>query len=158
MSLIIVLCELTSYWEWDDNYLHNMLVAHSGKGSGSSFFLTNLICFLPLGYICYASNYGMFALKVQSLYALHDNNQTDPSSLVYSAMLLTRLGVAVAYNFLALTGIKSSAFFIVMGPLTNISFLGEGFNQWIFPSCLFFMILLTLTNCYGRLLNYFGIH
>jgi hypothetical protein len=30
---------------------------------------------------------------------------TDPGSLVYSSMLLTKLAVSVAYNFLALTGV-----------------------------------------------------
>jgi hypothetical protein len=32
-------------------------------------------------------------------------------------MLLTKLAVSVAYNFLALAGIKNCAFFVVMGPL-----------------------------------------
>jgi hypothetical protein len=48
----------------------------------------------------------MLSIKVNSIYAVHGNQTTEPGSLVYSAMLLTKLAVSVAYNFLALSGIK----------------------------------------------------
>mmetsp|Transcript_23177 Transcript_23177/g.22652 ORF Transcript_23177/g.22652 Transcript_23177/m.22652 type:complete len:185 (+) Transcript_23177:1274-1828(+) len=68
-----------------------------------------------------------------------------------------KLAIPIAYNFLSLTGITNTAFYEVMGPIDNIDFLGQGFNQWVFPSCLLLMVLLTVFNIYGRLLNFFGL-
>lgn len=72
-------------------------------------------------------------------------------------MLLMRLSIAVAYNFLELSRVKSCAFFEVMGPLVKISFLGEGFNKWIFPSLLLITIFMTVFDCFGRVLNCIGL-
>ena len=90
------------------------------------------------------------------MYAIHSKRQTDPPCLVFSGMLLMRVAIAVAYNFLELSRVKKCAFFEVMGPLVKIGFLGEGFNKWIFPSLLFLMIFMTGFNCVGRILNCIG--
>ena len=82
---------------------------------------------------------------------------TDPGSLAYSGLLLTRLAIAVSYNFLEISDVKGSAFFTVMGPMDNIEFLGENFNKWVFPSLMFLTILLTVTDCCGRILNCIGL-
>jgi len=82
---------------------------------------------------------------------------TDPGSLVYSAMLLTKLAVSVAYNFLALSGVDNCAFFVVMGPLSSISWLGSSFNKFVFPTCLFLMVFLTIFDIYSRILNCIGL-
>lgn len=118
--------------------------------------MANLVCLVPLGYICASANYGMFSFKISSIYALHSHQQTEPSHLLYSSLLLTRLAYAVAYNFLELADIKDCAYFEVMGPLTSVNFLGESFNRWVFPTVLITMILLTVTNCWSRILNCLG--
>lgn len=115
-----------------------------------------MICMVPLAYICAASFYGFFKIKINSFYALHPKQKTDPSCLVYSGMLFMRLSISVAYNFLELSKVKNCAFFEVMGPLVKIQFLGEGFNKWVFPSLLLITIFLTLFDCFGRLLNCIG--
>jgi hypothetical protein len=43
-----------------------------------------------------------------------------------------------------------------MGPLTAVEFLGAGFNRWVFPTSLFLMVILTITNCRRRILNCIG--
>lgn len=75
---------------------------------------------MPLAYICSCTYFGLFKIKINSFYALHSNRQTDPASLVFSGMLLMRLAIAVAYNFLELSRVKKCAFFEVMGPLVSI--------------------------------------
>lgn len=72
-------------------------------------------------------------------------------------MLLMRLAVSVAYNFLELSNISNCAFFQVMGPLSNVDFLGSGFNRWVFPTALLLMVLLTIFKIYERVLNCFGL-
>lgn len=62
---------------------------------------------------------------------------------------LMRLAVPIGYNFLSLTGVDKASFYEVMGPVSYVSFLGEGFNKWVFPICLFFMVFLTAFNIYG---------
>lgn len=99
----------------------------------------------------------MFSIKVNSIYALHGNQLTDPGSLVYSASLLTKVAVSVAYNFLVLTGVTNCAFFTVMGPLSDIAWLGSSFNKFVFPTCLFLMVFMTIFNIYGRILNRLGL-
>ncbi len=117
----------------------------------------NFICLIPLSYICAASNLGMFSIKVYSVYEVHGNQTTDPGSLVYSAMLLTKLAVSVAYNFLGLTGVDNCAFFVVMGPLDQVAWMGASFDRFVFPTCLFLMVFLTAFGVYGRILNCLGL-
>ena len=82
---------------------------------------------------------------------------TDPVSLAYSGLLLTRLAIAVSYNYLEISDVHGSAFFTVMGPMDNIEFLGENFNKWVFPSLMFLTIFLTVTDCCSRILNCVGL-
>lgn len=145
-----------SFWDVDNNYLEDLIMKYSASSS-ESFVVVNFICLIPLGYICGASNFGMFSIKLHSVYEVHGNQTTDPGSLVYSAMLLTKLAVSVAYNFLALSGVDNCAFFIVMGPLSNLAWMGSSFNKYVFPTCLFLMVFMTLFNIYGRILNRFGL-
>jgi hypothetical protein len=44
-----------------------------------------------------------------------------------------------------------------MGPVQEIPFIENGLNKWVFPSCLFFMVLLTLTDAYNRFMRCIGI-
>jgi len=118
-TAIVIFFECCSYWNLRVNFLGDLIHKYSGTTS-SSFIAVNFICLIPLGYICASSNYGMFSIKVNSVYEVHGNQTTDPGSLVYSAMLLTKLAVSVAYNFLALTGVDNCAFFVVMGPLDSV--------------------------------------
>lgn len=152
----MILCEASLIFDGDQNYLNNLFVRYSINPGTKSFFMANLVCLFPLGYICASANFGMFSFKISSIYALHPHQQTEPSHLLYSALLLTRLAYAVAYNFLELVNVQNCAFFDVMGPLSSIAFLGKGFNRWVFPTCLFTMVLLTVTDCYSRILNCIG--
>ena len=157
MTVLVIFFEISLYLSLEDSNLYNQWTNFSKENKGSSFFLANLFCIVPLSYICASSYFGLFRIKVQSIYALHSNQQTDPPCLVFSGMLLMRLAIAVAYNFLELSRVKQCAFFEVMGPLVKIQFLGEGFNRWIFPSLLILTILLTAFDCFGRILNCVGL-
>jgi hypothetical protein len=159
-TILTIFCECCSYWNLRTNYLEKLIQKYSigrGANGANSFIAVNCICLIPLGYICASSNYGMFSIKVNSIYEVHGNQTTDPGSLVYSAMLLTKLAVSVAYNFLALSGVDNCAFFVVMGPLDSISWMGASFDRYVFPTCLFLMVFMTVFNIYGRILNCFGL-
>jgi hypothetical protein len=105
----------------------------------------------------YATNYGLFKLKVSNIYALHSNHHTDPPGLMFSSMLIMRMAVPIAYNFLQLTHVDRAAIFIVMGPVKYLSFMGEDFNRWVFPICLSLMALMTIFRVYERILSCIGL-
>lgn len=81
---------------WSD-FSHN-----NPKGS---FFIANGLCLVPLTYMFNASYYAMFKFKFNAIFALHSNKMTDPGSLAYSGLLLTRLAIAVSYNFLEISDV-----------------------------------------------------
>jgi hypothetical protein len=153
LTLVVVICECGSYWNLRYNFLSVAL--HSSKVA--DYLPFNLVCLIPLGYICLSANYGIIYLKFFKLYALHDHGMTEPSNLVYCGQLLTKLAVSVAYNFISLTGLKDCAFFQVLGPLQSIAFLGPDFNRYVFPSCLFIMMFMTIFHVYDWFMNRLGV-
>ena len=53
--------------------------------------------------------------------------------------------------------IKKCSFLQIMGPVQEIPFVENGLNKWVFPSCLFLMVILTLSDAYNRLMRCIGI-
>ena len=157
LSLLVIALEVGLYFNFQEVNLFRWWTEYSHNNPEGSFFLANGLCLLPLGYMCTASYYGMFRVKINAIFALHDKQMTDPVSLAYSGLLLTRLAIAVSYNYLEISDVHGSAFFTVMGPMDNIEFLGENFNKWVFPSLMFLTIFLTVTDCCSRILNCVGL-
>ena len=100
--------------------------------------------------------YGLFNFDVFEVLALHWNQSTDPFCLMQSSVNTWRLAVPAVYNFLQILSIEKCAFLEVMGPVQEIPFVGRGLNKWVFPSCLSFMVLLTMTDGYNRVARLFG--
>jgi hypothetical protein len=111
---------------------------------------------LSFGYICYATNYGLFNFDLIEFLALHWNQNTDPYCLMYSCINTWRLGIPIAYNFLEIFNIQSCAFLKVMGPVQQIPFVGKGINEWVFPVCLCLMVLFTILDVYTCCLRCFN--
>ena len=111
LSLGIIFFEVSLYLDWDHSSVYEGWTTYSQENTSQSFFVANLVCIIPLAYICSCSYYGLFRIKVSSIYAIHANQKTDPPCLVFSGMLILRLAVAVAYNFLELSNINQCAFF-----------------------------------------------
>ena len=98
LSLAILFFEVSLYLDWDHASVYKDWTSYSQENSRQSFFVANLACIIPLAYICSCSYFGLFRIKVSSVYAIHANQKTDPPCLVYSGMLILRLAVAVAYH------------------------------------------------------------
>lgn len=71
LTLIVIFFEVSLYMSWDNGNIYESWASYSQANKGSSFLLANLICIIPLTYICAASYFGLFQIKVSSLYALH---------------------------------------------------------------------------------------
>lgn len=122
---------------------------------GTSFLAVNLICMPIITYMCLGCNFGIFYMGFGA-YAINGNNLTDPMSLCQSGRFVLTFSIALAYNFTGVCGITDCAFFTVMGPLQSISFLGTGFNLYVYPAVLYAMVFITITRCYERLCHCCG--
>jgi LMBR1-like membrane protein len=110
--------EIANVFNFEHNIIYDVFVVPEYDiDSPNYFYLSNLICLIPLIYLVYATNYGLFQLKISNIYALHKNHMTDPPCLLFSGMLLMRMAVPIAYNFLQLTKVKKAAIYEVMGPV-----------------------------------------
>ena len=73
LTLLVIFFEVSLYLSWDVSGFYESWTTYSYENEGQSFIITNLLCMIPLSYICAASYYGLFKIKVQSVYALHSN-------------------------------------------------------------------------------------
>ena len=64
------------------------------------FFVQNIIILIPMGYMLYAANFGLFDFDQIEFLALHWSHNTDPYCLLYSSINTWRLAIPIAYNFL----------------------------------------------------------
>lgn len=74
LTLLVVFLELSLFFAWDQSNESSFLstwTSFSESNKSQSFFIANLVCFIPLSYICASSYFGLFSIKVQSMYALH---------------------------------------------------------------------------------------
>ena len=112
---------------------------------------TQIICLIPFSYILYCTYFGLFYLKLPGLYGLYKQN-TEPSSLVYSASYLARLSAPLAYNFFLLSKINNTVFSETMG-------FAEIHNKYakFLPLSLIILSFLNYIHAYGRVLNLLGI-
>lgn len=69
--------------------------------------------FLPVAYIASCAYWSLFKLKLFTFYRLIPHQLTDPSSILFSGAYLCRLAAPLAYNFLLMGRIDSSAFYKV---------------------------------------------
>ena len=67
---------------------------------------TPLITIL-LGYLTLTTYYGLFNIRISSVYALDPTGITDSFSLLYSARLLTGLAPPLCFNFLKLVNLST---------------------------------------------------
>lgn len=86
---------------------------------------------------------------IQTLQVFFFQHCIEYMLITYENRFLMRLAIPIGYNFLILTGVEKASFYEVMGPVSYVSFLGEDFNRWVFPSCLFIMVFLSVFNIYG---------
>jgi len=70
-SLCIIFFQFSLYLSGDSGGVYETWIQFSNNNEKTSFLMANFICMLPLAYICFASFYSFFKIKVHSFYALH---------------------------------------------------------------------------------------
>ncbi len=113
---------------------------------------------IPLGMFVFCAYYGIFTFRVSKNYGLFPYRQTEASSLVYSALYVSKLALPMCYNFLRLLSIHSdggqvagkTAFEAVMGVMDLVPVLGNDFQQY-FPCIIVLLLALNYFELYSTL-------
>lgn len=153
LSIIILLSETTMYFNSQFSVIGNTIRWLLKKNL--SPVQIQIVCLVPLIYMAFGVFYGMFKVKIWTIYGIYPNKSTDSSSLLWSAINFSRVSAPLCCNFLSMVGTKQSAFQSVIGNIDKVPIFGSSFTQ-IFP---FLIIILAILNYYDlitRFLNFLG--
>eukprot|EP00759_Apiculatamorpha_spiralis_P025275 PhF_6_TR28303/c0_g1_i1/m.41918 len=116
-------------------------------------------CTFILTYMAVSTYWAVFQFRLFHYYQLTPHH-SDPASLCFTAVFLTRLIMPLCYNFLNIAhmiGGKSQVTYSkVFGDMDVIDFLGPWFNRFI-PMFVFVLYACMITNLLGRVLSLCGI-
>ena len=130
------------------------------------YFSIEFISILLLGYISLCAYFSVFRIRIFNKYRLCPNHQTNEFSLLFSAILLSRLITSMCLNFLylvdlarlpssskrSLSNIKPS-FFDIWG--SNVPEIAVLFFIY-FPLVMIFVFIITIFQLDRRLLSFLG--
>lgn len=151
LSLFIVMGQLTMFAEsFKFCSIFALLIEFN-----DSFWAIHAICLLPLGYMGYAVAWSIFRMRIFNWYGLYPGRNTDASSLLWCATLVTRLTVPLGYHFLLLVRVQSTSFEDFMRPMRIVPVLGDAFNKF-FPLFVAILCLSNIVGVYSRLVQCLG--
>lgn len=78
-------------------------------------------------YLAFTTYFGLFNIRIFSIYNLDSSGHTDSFSLLYSARTLTGLASPLCINFLKLTNVQNTQFHHIMNPMDAIPVFGTAF-------------------------------
>lgn len=151
MSATIVLGQLTLFSERRFLSLLALFLETS-----HSFVVTQVFCFVALGYILCTAYWSVFRLKSAGWYGLYPNHNTDTSSLLWCASMLARLSAPLCYQFLVLVRVHGTAFQAMMDQGNAVPVFGASFIK-VFPLLVCFFCICNIVNVYSRLVQFCGL-
>ena len=107
-------------------------------------------------YLAFTTYYGLFNIRILSIYSLDSSGHTDSFSLLYSARTLTGLASPLCFNFLKMTNVKDTQFHHILNPLDAIPILGRSF-QTFFPGVLFVLCLVNYFDIWTKIVRSVGL-
>ena len=102
-SVILVALEVSLF-------LNISKVDMRGLLENQSQLVTQLTVTFPMVFMFFTITYGLFRLKINGLFGLYDNNQTDGPSLIFAAVNFSRIGYPLSFNYLQLIDINNTSF------------------------------------------------
>ena len=112
LSLYVIACELMIMFQFDTQLIN----AHS-----------TIMVSVVLGYLTFTTYYGLFNIRIFSIYNLDSSGFTDSYSLLYSARMMTGLASPLCFNFLKMTNMKATQFHVILNPMDAIPVFGSTF-------------------------------
>ena len=80
-----------------------------------------------LVYFSLTTFYGLFNIKISSIYNLDSSGHTNSFSLLQSARYLTGLAPPLCFNFLKMTNVSNTQFHKVLNQMDAIPVIGTQF-------------------------------
>jgi len=149
-SLTIVFGESTLYLQ--QNIAPLRIIFQYSYG----IFATEVLILIPLIYIVLASHLPLFEIRLEGLYGLYKDKNTQPSSLIYSACFLARLMPILSYNFLMLIKTKNTEFMELMKYIEFMPNICEQYFTY-FPVVLILLCCLNGFNLYNKFVRAIGL-
>ena len=107
-------------------------------------------------YFSLTTYYGLFNIKISSIYNLDSTGHTNSFSLLYSARYLTGLAPPLCFNFLKLTNVTNTQFHKVLNPMDAIPVIGTQF-QTFFPAILALLCLINYFDVWTKVVTSVGL-
>lgn len=85
--------------------IYALMVQH--EGANLNYVGLECVTFLTLMYLCLCTYSPIFRIRLFDFYYLVPNQQTDSSSMLFSAMIMSRLTAPLCLNFLGMTHMDS---------------------------------------------------
>ena len=85
--------------------IYALMVQH--EGANLNYVGLEFVTFLTLVYLCLCTYSPIFRIRLFDFYYLVPNQQTDSSSMLFSAMIMSRLTAPLCLNFLGMTHLDS---------------------------------------------------
>lgn len=119
-------------------------------------FTSELLILIPLIYIVVTSHLPLFEIRLEGIYGLYKNKNTQPSSLIYSACFLARLMPILTYNFLMLINNENNEFMHLMETLQFMPKICQQYFTY-FPVVLCLLCCLNAFNLYNKFVRAVGL-
>jgi len=164
-ALVLVFCEFSIFFQ--QPFLRGLGIPNLSlfaliKKIAAAKVVLQIFSLLLMSFFTYIVFFGLFKLKIFKLYSLIPHH-SDAASMLFSAVVLTRVVPALCYNFLQLLGITDKdgvSFFDVMGlQQLELKFFGSigDFFQYNFPVFIVVVALLTFFDAPARIGSLFSI-
>jgi len=161
MSFMVTWSEVTFFSENPTLSLFALFI--EAASYNNSYRWIEVISFLTICYMGLCTFYTVFRVRVLNYYYLLPGN-SDSYTLLFSALLLSRLTGPMCLNFLSIIHMdthvissfnSSTSYTKVMGHMDVVSIVQDGFNVY-FPILLVVLTLATYFSLGSRLLSFLG--
>ena len=104
LSAYVIFCELFIMLQFS----HPLMISHN-----------IVLVYVALFYLSLTTYYGLFNIRICSIYSLDASGHTDSFSLLYSARTLTGLASPLCFNFLKMTNMRDTQFHTILNPMDS---------------------------------------
>jgi len=146
-SVIAFLMEILSFIKLPFFDMNNII------SRNDTFIVSQVVCLLPLCYICLCVYSSLFRMKLGGMYGLYPSNHTDAGSLVFASVNFARVATPLVFNFLRVAQFNQKAVFT---DVVGSGKFATSFTQYC-PMILILLVVFNVFDLYGKLLTFFGL-
>ncbi len=113
--------------------------------------LTGILVSIPMVVLIFIVTYGLFRLRINGLFGLYSNGQTDGVSLIFAAINFSRVSYPLSYNYLQVLDLDNTQFNSLFGSTNIVPIFGDTVT-YFFPALLLIFIVLNYFDIFSKLL------